>query len=274
MQDGFEWVGLIDAFGKVENVTVVTEEVPLAASPSVTSVLPTETAVPTSTPLPTQTPIPTLTPTSTPIPIPCNAAEFITDVTIPDGSAFTPNTAFEKIWRLKNVGTRTWTDGYNLVFTNGNEMDGPSAIALPGIVESGQSIDISVRLKAPANAGDYQSFWMLRDSGNVLFGIGDDADKPFGSVSQLLEKRETTIMILQSIIVPLAGPQKAARSLVIIKLNLMTMVLLSSCQLQRWRIVMKMNRLYGHIQTKSVMGGLRGVIWHLPFNQGMFLRPG
>jgi len=178
-QVGFEWVGLIDSSGKVEDVTTVTEAAPSTSTPTATPVWPTETAIPTATPLPTQTPIPTITPTATPTPNPCDAAEFITDVTIPDGSPFTPNTAFEKTWRLKNVGTCTWTDNYDLVFVNGNQMDGPNAVALSNSVKPGQSIDISVRLNAPASTGDYQGFWMLRNANNVLFGIGDDAKNPF-----------------------------------------------------------------------------------------------
>ena len=35
-------------------------------------------------------------------------AQFVADVTIPDGTNFAPGTAFKKTWRLKNIGTNAW----------------------------------------------------------------------------------------------------------------------------------------------------------------------
>src|SRR5512138_2778546 len=38
----------------------------------------------------------------------CDAMQFVADVTIPDGTVMTPNQAFTKTWRVKNVGTCAW----------------------------------------------------------------------------------------------------------------------------------------------------------------------
>ena len=35
----------------------------------------------------------------------CYWAQFIADVTIPDGTHFTPGAAFKKTWRIRNIGT-------------------------------------------------------------------------------------------------------------------------------------------------------------------------
>ena len=40
----------------------------------------------------------------------CNWAQFVADVTVPDGTSYAPSTAFKKTWRLKNIGTCIWSD--------------------------------------------------------------------------------------------------------------------------------------------------------------------
>ena len=46
----------------------------------------------------------------------CDQAQFVSDLTAPDGAAFAPGAAFTKTWRLANIGTCTWTSAYNLVW--------------------------------------------------------------------------------------------------------------------------------------------------------------
>ena len=42
-------------------------------------------------------------------------AQFVTDVTVPDGTKYDPGATFTKTWRLRNVGTCTWTTAYTMV---------------------------------------------------------------------------------------------------------------------------------------------------------------
>ncbi|HLF75120.1 MAG TPA: NBR1-Ig-like domain-containing protein [Anaerolineales bacterium] len=139
----------------------------------------------TPTPTVTGTP-PTPTPTRTPGPITvtvppssCDKAQFIADVTVPDGTVFAPGATFKKTWRLKNVGTCPWTTSYQLVFFSGEQMGAPSSAAFPQNVAIGQTVDISVDMKAPATAGSYRGFWMFKNSYGALFGIGAQANKPW-----------------------------------------------------------------------------------------------
>jgi hypothetical protein len=53
----------------------------------------------------------------------CNQAQFISDLTVPDGTSYTVGTAFTKTWRLMNVGSCAWTTSYSLVFFNGESLD-------------------------------------------------------------------------------------------------------------------------------------------------------
>jgi len=113
---------------------------------------------------------------STPTPLPCNLASFVEDISIPDGTEVVTGAAFTKTWRLKNIGTCTWTSGYALVFDRGDQMGGPAAQPLTtGSVAPGQTIDVSVNLVAPASPGTYHGDWKLRDSGGALFGLSTGA---------------------------------------------------------------------------------------------------
>ncbi len=109
----------------------------------------------------------------------CDAALFVADVTVPDGSAYSPGAAFIKTWRLKNVGTCTWTTAYKLVFASGSQMSGPGEVNLPATVAPNATVDLSLNLVAPIPPGTYRGNWQLKNADGALFGIGSTADKPF-----------------------------------------------------------------------------------------------
>ncbi len=193
------------ATGSVDEASVaLTVQAVLAAQ--ATAVPP--TAVPPTEPpptieisvTPTLTPTSTPTPTQTPIPIPCDAAQFVTDVTIADNSSVTVNTEFTKTWRLRNSGTCTWTSGYQLVFDHGDRMSAPEAAMLTsGTVPPGSTLDVSVTLKAPADAGTYQGFFKLRNPSGVLFGIGADGNTAFW----VKIKAETFLLLVPIPMIPI-----------------------------------------------------------------------
>ena len=163
-----------------QDVTNVTQAVSTAvASASIPTLLPSSTPYPTYTPFPTQPPPPppTFTPIPSPTPIPCNRAEFVKDITVPDGTSFAPGTTFTKTWRLKNTGSCTWTTKYAVVFVSGNQMNGANT-PLPINVPPNQSVDASVVMIAPGGNGSYKGNWML-SNGTNRFGIGQDASKTF-----------------------------------------------------------------------------------------------
>ncbi|HET6846235.1 MAG TPA: NBR1-Ig-like domain-containing protein, partial [Anaerolineales bacterium] len=89
---------------------------------------PTGTATPTVAPPTFATPSSTRAPGAGPL---CNAAAFVRDVSIPDGTTVQPGADFTKTWRLSNVGTCTWTTAYALVFVTGDRMHGAQSVGLP-----------------------------------------------------------------------------------------------------------------------------------------------
>ena len=59
-------------------------------------------------------------------------------------------------------------------------------------VRPGESVEISVDMVGPANAGTYQSNWKLRNAGGVLFGIGPNGDAPFWVRIVVVQKETST----------------------------------------------------------------------------------
>ncbi len=164
--------------------------------PTATKVpLPTDTDVPTATPLPptdepatsTPTKAPSDTPTATALPATptteeaaCdNIATFVNDVTIPDGMPVAAGTNFVKTWRIRNIGTCTWTTAYTAVFVEGEKLGDTEAISLSEEVTPDEVVDISVSLTAPKEPGTYRSHWKLQSGDEEIFGTGPDKDKSF-----------------------------------------------------------------------------------------------
>ncbi len=109
----------------------------------------------------------------------CNQAEFISDVTIADGTSIEPGVTFTKTWSLSNAGTCSWTTDYLLVYYSGSQMDGPDSQDLTDTtITPGDSIEISVELIAPTTAGTYTGYWALQSADGETFGIGSVA-QPF-----------------------------------------------------------------------------------------------
>ena len=102
----------------------------------------------------------------------CDHAQFVSDLTAPDGSTFAPGTAFTKTWRLMNVGTCAWTTSYNLVWVGGDSIGAPLSVRLPVNVAPGQMVDVSVNLTAPTISGHYRALFKISNTSGIQFGIG------------------------------------------------------------------------------------------------------
>jgi hypothetical protein len=167
-----------------QTVEVAQAETELAASPTPSV---TDTPAISSTPKNTNTPlltstslpgVPSLTPLSTLVPVntqtsACDNAQFITDVTFPDGAEVVANSPITKTWRVKNLGPCTWNQSYQLIFgwggvgTNWNTTP-PSPF--PATVLPGETLEISVTLMAPATPGNYAAAFRLQNDKGFNFG--------------------------------------------------------------------------------------------------------
>ncbi|HET8705533.1 MAG TPA: NBR1-Ig-like domain-containing protein, partial [Pseudomonadales bacterium] len=109
----------------------------------------------------------------------CDSAQFVSDLTIPDGSSFAAGAAFTKTWRLLNNGTCTWTTSYKLVWVGGDQLKAPLTLNLPVNVPPGKMLDLSVKLAAPAGLGHYKGLFKLSNVKGIQFGIGNSANDAF-----------------------------------------------------------------------------------------------
>jgi hypothetical protein len=136
---------------------------PTAVSPTELATDPAVTVVVTATPV-----SPPATAPATQAPPCTNNSKFVADVTIPDGTNFTPNAVFNKSWRVMNNGSCAW-ENYSLVFVSGTQMAAGSVFPVPA-TQPGATADLVVPMTAPANYGSYTGTWRLRDASGKLFG--------------------------------------------------------------------------------------------------------
>jgi hypothetical protein len=67
-------------------------------------------------------------------------------------------------------------------------MHSPAQVALDQTVVPGETVDISLRLRAPDETGDITGRWMLSTPNGVVFGMGSTGEKPFW-VNIVVKKR-------------------------------------------------------------------------------------
>jgi hypothetical protein len=131
---------------------------------------PTSTATVTETPTPTATgPTPTQQSDVLPTQSNCYKSTFVTDVTIPDQTVMAPGQEFTKTWRIQNTGTCSWPTTFKLVYNSGERMSA-EVIGLTSAVGAGETVDVSVKMKAPTTAGSYTGNWYMGDDTGKIFG--------------------------------------------------------------------------------------------------------
>ncbi len=192
MKNAFLFIGLV-----LSLVACTVESVPRAAStytpipsPSTTH-RPTRTPTPSLTLRPSMTPEPTetstasisatpeptlsLTPTvpaSSPSPTP--TARSALDCKLVwqspgNGANYLPDQAFTAGWKVSNNGTSTWdVNSVDFVYLGGAKLYDYPLVHLKTSVSPGQSVILSVRMRAPKNSTKYVTYWSMR-RGDTFF---------------------------------------------------------------------------------------------------------
>jgi hypothetical protein len=97
-------------------------------------------------------------------------AQFIADVTVPDGATIPLGDSFIKTWRVRNSGTCAWDNQYKLVFASGNQLGAPGSVVLSPTA-SGDVTDVSVPMQAPSTGtGSLTGVWRFAAPDNTIFG--------------------------------------------------------------------------------------------------------
>ena len=139
-------------------------------SPTITPLPPTESlpilepASPTPIPpSPTSTiPAPTVTikpsSTATPLPFACQVVKQVPE----DGKIFKPDTDFDAIWTVKNVGAALWEEtDVDYRYKSGDKIHQIEIYDLSKSTKPGESVDLLVDMKAPDKEGKYKTTWVL-----------------------------------------------------------------------------------------------------------------
>lgn len=135
-------------------------------APPVIAPVPTEILPSLEAPAPTE-PSPPALPTPTE---PCsNDAQFVEDLTLPDGTQVLPGAALDKRWLVLNRGGCAWGPEYRLVQIGDSRIEGPRELALYPAVGGGQAT-WQVPLVAPVEDGEYISRWRAQAPDGTLFG--------------------------------------------------------------------------------------------------------
>jgi hypothetical protein len=103
----------------------------------------------------------------------CDNAAFVADVTYPDGAAVDGGSTIIKTWRFKNLGPCSWNRNYNLVFGwggTGTDWASRFPVNFPAVVNSGDTMDISIRLFVPRKTGGYGVYCRLQNDKGYNFG--------------------------------------------------------------------------------------------------------
>lgn len=99
-----------------------------------------------------------------------NDAQFLEDVTIPDGTLLDPGVTIEKRWAVRNSGTCDWGPGYSLVRIGADGFEGPQRIDLYP-ARAGASAEWRVTLKVPSSPGEHISRWQAQSPEGIPFGV-------------------------------------------------------------------------------------------------------
>jgi hypothetical protein len=99
----------------------------------------------------------------------CLNSTYAADVTIPDNMQLDNGVEFTKTWRIRNNGTCAWPADTVLAFSSGTQMDAPASVAV-GAVQPGAEVEVSAKMKSPANAGQYTAMWRTQTA-DGFFGM-------------------------------------------------------------------------------------------------------
>ena len=111
-------------------------------------------------------------------------ASYVADVTIPDNTQLENEAEFVKTWRVRNSGDAAWPQDTVLAFSSDAQMGAPESVEV-GAVEPGDTVEVSVEMKAPAEPGRYTGVWRMKTEDEffgtkltVVIQAGETAEAP------------------------------------------------------------------------------------------------
>eukprot|EP00300_Choanocystis_sp_HF-7_P042484 c9238_g1_i1.p1 GENE.c9238_g1_i1~~c9238_g1_i1.p1 ORF type:complete len:439 (+),score=81.52 c9238_g1_i1:29-1318(+) len=98
-------------------------------------------------------------------------ARFVKHVTVENDSVVNPGDEFTKTWRVRNESSVAWPENVELVVVGGDvSLAVQPSVTVHGGVPPNTEADVSVACRAPTTAGNYQTFWRLKEVDGRRFG--------------------------------------------------------------------------------------------------------
>jgi len=111
----------------------------------------------------------------------CLQFDFLGDVNFPPGTVVKPGTKFNKTWTIKNTGTCTWENDFDLYLSGGDAFGTNKYGDVPSGVIPGETIDVTVyNMVAPMTEGTYYSYWILLAPDGSRIGYGPEQQWSLG----------------------------------------------------------------------------------------------
>lgn len=144
--------------------------------------IPTEAFTPTPEIPPTQAP--TATATSN---MPCNRANLETK-SITDNTVIFIGRTFTQTYRIKNTGSCTWNQNYELRFVQGDLLGAGASIpmSITNLPTWGY-VHVDILMKAPDVPGTYTGYWMIKSDKGEIFGVGTAANSWFWTTIKVID---------------------------------------------------------------------------------------
>lgn len=101
------------------------------------------------------------------------AAEFVADVTMPDGSTVLPAILVEKSWRVRNTGSCAWQPPIGVAQVNyGGSEDDTKSVPINEAVQPGTTVELTSTFTTPEEAGRYMRQWVITEGSGQRLGVG------------------------------------------------------------------------------------------------------
>jgi len=85
----------------------------------------------------------------------------------PNGTTFDARADFDAVWRVRNNGQSAWDrNSVDYIYLSGDQFHKVSGYDLSANVQAGETVNLTVDMEAPRNAGTYTTRWTLRAGSN------------------------------------------------------------------------------------------------------------
>jgi hypothetical protein len=94
----------------------------------------------------------------------------VISVTPANGTTFHSRDNFDAVWRVKNIGTRSWDhNSIDFIYLSGDKFYKVAGYDLSSNVSTGSTVNLGVDMIAPRNRGTYTTTWTLSVGTNQTF---------------------------------------------------------------------------------------------------------